>query len=366
MLFAFVACENTPRYFTLSKTYYDVLGTSLDIMVILEENADTEKAKLVMNNVAEQIRSFEALISSNTQNFPNSEIVRFNNSAQNEKTEISTVTADVFSLAKELYYKTNGFYDPTVYYLVEYWGFGNYGSDVIESRKQPYSERVNMLLNTVNFDSINLISENGKYYLEKTAFPVEYEGRLLETALDFGGIGKGFAADMAKRLLAEAGYTSGYVSMGTSSIQLLENPTEKDGKIRVSLINPRADETGSFNYGEVKAQNTAISGSGDYQKFFIENDKRYCHIINPKTGFPVDTGIIASTVICKNAAMGDALSTVLMCMDFDEIRQFVNSDFFRQSSITCAVICDNGNGSFTVYDNIGIEITAKGFIRKGL
>lgn len=365
-LTTFTSCEVTPRYLTLSKTYYDILGTNLDIMVIIEENADIDTAKQTMENVASEIRKLEALISSNEEAFPQSEIVAFNKSECGEKTEISPLTAEVFTLAKDLYSATNGIYNPALYYLVEYWGFGNYGKTIIQSKKQPYDENASALLATANFDSIRLVSENGRLFLEKTASPVEYNGQLLQTAIDFGGIGKGFAADLAKDMLLKAGYTGGYISLGSSSIQILENPTEKDGKITVSLINPRGEETGVFNYGKIKLQSSSISSSGDYNKFFIEDGKRYCHIINPRTGFPTNTGIIMSTVVCKSASMGDALSTTLMCMNLDEIRQFASSEFVAENGITLAVIYDNGDGTFSVYENIGIKITARKFNKKEL
>ena len=68
-----------------------------------------------------------------------------------------------------------------------------------------------------------------------------------------------------------------------------------------------------------------ISTSGDYEKYFIQDGKRYHHILNPKTGYPADTGTISATVVCENGALSDALSTMCILLPADRALKLVKS-----------------------------------------
>lgn len=131
-------------------------------------------------------------------------------------------------------------------------------------------------------------------------------------SLDFGGIGKGYAVDRAVQVLKEKGVESGMVRCGgdlavfgnKSWFVQIEDPSKK-GKRRGIWL-----------------KEEAISTSGNYENFFIVGGKRYSHILNPKTGFPVE-GIVSCSVIAKTCTESDALATGFFVMGPDKaIRQF--------------------------------------------
>jgi thiamine biosynthesis lipoprotein len=87
---------------------------------------------------------------------------------------------------------------------------------------------------------------------------------------------------------------------------------------KVGVKNPRAEDEVLGIIDIESSTPVFVSTSGDYEKYFMENGKRYHHILNPKDGYPADEGIIAATVVCDNGLTSDALSTVCMLAGFDQ------------------------------------------------
>ena len=158
-------------------------------------------------------------------------------------------------------------------------------------------------------------AEAGKYVTEERG---EEKAKVSEAAeirlenqcsLDLGAVGKGIACDEVRRYLDRepAGTVKGaVVSVGGS---ILTYGTKPDGSPwTVAIRDPRADE------GEVMGvistdRNAVISTSGDYEKYFEEKGKRYHHILDPRTGYPAQSGLMSVTVVSENGLLSDGLST---------------------------------------------------------
>ena len=112
-------------------------------------------------------------------------------------------------------------------------------------------------------------------------------------SIDLGGIAKGFAADEILRIFKEYGIESAMINLGSSSIYALGAKPNGD-PWSVAIRHPRQD-------GEylcvVQLTDQALSTSGDYERYFIQNGKRYHHIFDPATGYPAEAGIMSSTVV---------------------------------------------------------------------
>lgn len=350
-------CGCGERFYTVYKTYYGVFGTNLDVLLVVSEKEDYSRAEKAAEEVRNLLLDLESKISSNQSSFPESDICRFNRLSEGEEIRVSAETAELFGISERVYRETDGLFDPSVYYLTEYWGFGNYGKDsgICRSKEKSDEEAVEELLKTVNFEGAELYEKEDGYYLRKNATAVDYEGKKLGLRLDFGGIGKGFAADKAAEFLGNSGYSGGYVSLGGSSIAVFGNPAEKSGEITVNIVNPRAKETGSNYYASTELKDTGISSSGDYERFFVEDGRRYCHIINPKTGFPISGGGIMSTVVGRNSAYGDALATVLLCMDEEKALSFVKGEFFASVTEGYSLVYPAEKG-FSVRTNLALTM----------
>lgn len=173
---------------------------------------------------------------------------------------------------------------------------------------------------------------------EQTVFLQEQGMRI-----GFGGIGKGYAAEMAKQLMIREGVKSGVVN---ASGDLTTWGTQPDGKQwTIGIADPNHKNK---TFSSLNISNMAVATSGDYEKFVMIDGKRYSHTINPKTGLPI-TGIKSVTIIAPNAELADSLATPVTVMGVKVGLNLIN----QIKGIACVIIDDN-NKIFTS-KNINIK-----------
>lgn len=128
--------------------------------------------------------------------------------------------------------------------------------------------------------------------------------------LDFGGIGKEYAADAAARIALEAGMTCGIVDLGGDLTIIGPRLDEHQQEIpwQLGVRNPREPEQA---IATLPVYRGGMATSGDYERYFILGDQRYCHLLNPTTGFPVDYWASA-TVLAPSCLLAGTLSTIAM------------------------------------------------------
>ncbi len=149
--------------------------------------------------------------------------------------------------------------------------------------------------------------------------------------IGFGGIGKGYAAEMAKQLMIWEGVKSGVVNASGDLTTWGNQPNGKQWTIGIADPNHK-----NKTFSSINISNMAVATSGDYEKFVVINGKRYSHTINPKTGLPV-TGIKSVTIIAPNAELADSLATPVMVMGVK-----IGLDLINQiKGIACVIIDDN-------------------------
>jgi len=153
--------------------------------------------------------------------------------------------------------------------------------------------------------------------------------------IGFGGIGKGYAADRASRLLKELGVSNGVVN---ASGDLKTWGTCNGRPWTISVADPDAP---AFPFSELEVGEMAVATSGTYEKYTVIDGKRYSHTINPRTGLPV-SGIKSVTVICPYAELADAMATPLTVLGVDESLDLIN----QMKDIACIII-DDDNRLFT-------------------
>lgn len=190
----------------------------------------------------------------------------------------------LYRRAAELHKQTHGVFDITVAPLTAAWGFLNGTPHV------PSQERIAALLPLVGMTKVK-----------------ELDGRLVMASgmsLDWGGIAKGYAVDLAGNALIEAGIPSGFINAGGDLICWGKNP---DGLAwQVGIKHPRRD---GF-LGVLSLSGEAAATTGDYQRYFVDKGRRYHHVVDPKTGYPAQ-GKQSVTVCGPEALVCDALSTAL-------------------------------------------------------
>lgn len=191
---------------------------------------------------------------------------------------------------------TDGAFDPTLAPVLDAWGFTK------DLRRVPSADELAALLARTGRD---------KVVLEKAADG--WTVTLLDGAqLDLGGIAKGYAADLLRAQLEKEGVTSATLDLGGDVFVMGRKTDGSDWRIAVK------DPADTESYlGVVSAADKFIVTSGVYERYFEENGVRYHHILDPKTGCPAESGLVSVTVVCKNGAWADALSTACFVLGPD-------------------------------------------------
>ena len=184
----------------------------------------------------------------------------------------------------------------------------------------PDRQAAKKLVRLINYRNIILDEKKSTVFLKEEGMRI-----------GFGGIGKGYAAEMAKILLQRKGIESGIVN---AAGDLTAWGYQPDGSPwTIGVADPNASRH-AFSYLQIT--NTSVATSGNYEKYVMINGEKYSHTIDPKTGLPV-TGIKSVTIICPNAEIADAMATPVMIMG---IR--VGLDLINQvKGIECIIVDDH-------------------------
>ena len=231
---------------------------------------------------------------------------------------------DVLALlktAKELNRRTDGALDVTVYPLVRLWGF------TTEDYRVPTPEEIAALLPLVGADRIALT--DGTARLE------------VGTEADFGALAKGYAADLCRSSMEQAGL-SGILSLGGNLQTVGSKP---DGTPwTVGVQDP--DDPAAIRVKLTLTGSRAVVTSGDYQRYFTQGDTRYCHILDPKTGSPVQGTLRSVTVVAQSGLLADGLSTALFVLGLER-----GEALWRESDDFEAIWIDR-DGTITVTEGL--------------
>lgn len=284
-------------------------------------------------------------------------ITKFNEAEAGEKVELDATAYEVFSLAAELYAVTEGYYNPAVYYSVCAYGFGG-ASETPKTEEDLPSDEVIGKYNglAASFGQVVLSEENGRYYALKPAATVEIDGVSYSMKIDLGGLGKGYAVEKANALMDKHGIKYGYFTFGESSIAF-KNYSGEGGEYTLGLTSPRYT-TGKPQYVHTQIAGECLSTSGDNVQYYEIGGVRYCHVIDPVTGKPVQTGIMSATVIGASAARNDAYTTAIMAMGKEQAVKFINENlsaekvfFTYDGGAGYEIITNAPEGAYTVKDD---------------
>ena len=258
-----------------------------------------EDAEAAVEEAEAEIYRLENLLSTA---IGTSEIAQVN---QNHGGSLTTDSIYLVERSLELYESTKGAFDITVYPVMRAWGFAD------QNFRVPEEEELKELLSRVDSSRIELSKDSGT---------IRFSGEDME--IDLGGIAKGYTSARIMDIFREHGITSGLVSLG-GNVQVME--TKVDGSLwRVAVQNPDLEED---YLGVLEVENKAVITSGGYERYFEENGQTYHHIIDPKTGYPAQSGLISVTIVSSDGTLADGLSTSLFIMGKDEA-----SDFWRAHS----------------------------------
>ncbi len=275
---------------------HDAMGT---VFTVVAYGADGRELAEVVNEVFEEIDRVDAQMSNYK---PQSELSAINRRAATEQV---LVEPQLFRLLEDsLRYgeETGGAFDITVGSLMRTWGFFR------GQGRMPVKSEIGRALEKIGYQHV---------HLDPAARTIHFDTAGME--IDLGGIAKGYAVDRAVDILRCYGVTQALVSSGTSTIYGLGAPPD-DRAWRITIRDPYdAEKAGDV----VFLKNFALSVSGNYEKFFELDGKIYSHILNPRTGRPVEN-MLSTAVLAPRATQADALSTAMFVLGVEGSRRYLS------------------------------------------
>lgn len=261
----------------------------------------------------------------------NSEIYKLNNTGQ---AALSGNTIEIINRSVELCSQLNGALDISVYPIVCEWGFisGDY--------KIPSESEIKELLTKVDYKNIEV--DNNSVTLKNGA------------QIDPGAVAKGFAADKCIEIVKSEGLKGAIMNFGGT---IAVSGEKSGGELWKVAVTDPDDSSGYFGY--LSCRDVIVATSGGYERFFEENGKKYIHIINPATGYPVNNGVKSVSVVAKEGVYADALSTALYVMGAEKAVEYYKSrgdfDFIILTDDNKMFISKGIADSFTLADGYSFD-----------
>lgn len=288
-----------------------LMGNAFEITVVCD---DEKSANAHIDAAIVEIQRIEKLMTTFSEE---SQTNLINRNAGIQAVSVDKEIFDLIERSLRISKITDGYFDISYGGIDKsFWNFDK------EMKELPNTELIKEHLKLVNYQNIILNREN------QTAFLKEKGMRI-----GFGGIGKGYAAEIAKQVLQKRGVNSGIVN---ASGDLTTWGTQANGKPWTVGIADPDNSRQPFSYMNIT--DMAIATSGNYEKFVVINGEKYSHTINPKTGMPV-SGVKSVTVFCPNAEIADAMATPVSIMGIDAALNMVN----QINHLECIIIDDKDN-----------------------
>jgi len=268
---------------------------------IISQKVYGDNAKIAAIEVEDEIKRLEGLMSFFLES---SEVSKLNKAAGQYEVELSDEVLFVLNKAKYYSEICKGSFDITIAPIARLWG-------IFTSREKiPSQEEINEALKLTghNYLSINNNLKTSK--LEKSG-----------QCVDLGAIAKGYAADRSIEIYKQHGVESAFVNLG-GNVSVLGNKPNGD-PFRVGIQNPSLERGQCL--GSVNAANKTVVTSGDYVRYFEKDNKKYHHILDPRTGYPAESFLISTTILSKESIDADALSTAIFILGLEAGIKLIDS-----------------------------------------
>ncbi len=209
--------------------------------------------------------------------------------------QISQPLADLIATGLSYSEATQGAFDIAIAPLTSLWNF------TAENPIPPEYSAIHTALSSCGYQHVNL------------------QDRIItfdspDIQIDLGAVAKGYIADRIKEYLVSQGVESGIINLGGNVLCIGKKP---DGTpFKIGIQKPFADRNETEAIMDIT--NKSVVSSGIYERCFQYNGKSYHHILNPKTGYPYQNGLISVTIVCDQSVMGDALSTSCFALGLED------------------------------------------------
>jgi len=314
------SCKDTTSNLQVYQRTLKLMGSRFDLTVVAENQKQGDE---YLDLAIAEISRIEKIISSWD---PQSQTSAINRNAGVSPVKVDSELFQLIERALKISKLTQGAFDISYASMDRIWKFDGSVTEM------PQAEVIKQSVSKVGYQNIILNHKEQTVFLKNKGMKI-----------GFGAIGKGYAADKAKKLLVKHGVTSGIINASGDLNAWGAQPNGKDWM--VAIVNP-LNKNKVFSWLPIKDQ--AVVTSGNYEKYIMLNGERYTHIIDPRTGYP-SKGILSATVFTKNAELADALATSIFVMGAETGLDFVN----QLKGVECIIV--NEDNKIITSKNIALK-----------
>jgi thiamine biosynthesis lipoprotein len=266
-----------------------IMGTVVEIAVAAADQQIADRAMAYGFQALQQVDQRMSIYQ------PTSELSRINRRAGytwvHTDPDILTVTAEALHMSRQ----SDGALDVTILPLMRLWGF------VQQAGRIPTAAELQATRPLVDYRHVRLDLSRGAVRFARAG-----------VELDLGGIAKGFAVDQAVAALLAHGVNHALVNAGGDLFAL--GTAMPESSWVVDIQHPHGADR---SLATLRVHNRSVATSGNYEKYFEQHGKRYCHLIDPRTGYPVEE-MASVTVLADTATQADAISTAAFVLGPDK------------------------------------------------
>lgn len=292
------------------------MGTVVTLKLFgFEADNDLDKIETEINGLENSVLSWRK---------EGSDVYRINGGA-GSPVSVSPDTVKIIGQCSEISADCNGVFDLSIGNVTKLWDFGG------ENQRLPSENEIKAALGNVGYKNVS-VSGNAVQIKKGQS-------------LDLGAVGKGFTCDKIKELLDKGKTKSAVISVGGSLL------IYGGRSFFVGIVNPDNDKQ---SMGTLKLKNVCVSTSGNYEKFFEQDGKRYHHILNATTGYPATSEFKSVTVVCESGLLSDALSTACYIVGYRksvEILKKYDAEAVFIFNNNAVKVTDGLSDKFTVTDD---------------
>ena len=242
-----------------------------------------------------------------------SDLSRVNQSAGIKSCIVDKEFCELFNYAEICFIESDGLFDITLGILRNVWDW--------KSKQPPHKQKITKLLDSIGWDKVEWNSLNQTIYLPNKNMQI-----------DFGGIGKEYAVDRARKILEEYGIENGVIDFAGDIFVL--GPHLDGTAWKVAIAHPRNEQQVISN---IDIKKGGLATSGDYERYFIYEGKRYYHLLNPSTGYPTENPFQSVSVVAKSCLEAGSMASIAMLKGYSE-----GLSWLRKSGVSFLAINPDG------------------------